>query len=51
MTGWAEAPGVKMPLSRVTVGQYQDLGYTVDYAAADALSAPGHLPHGDDLPP
>lgn len=46
MTGWAEAAGVPMPLSRVTVGQFQDLGYTVDYAAADPYSLPGGTPGG-----
>lgn len=35
MTGFAEAPGVPMPISRMTVGALEDLGYTVDYAAAD----------------
>jgi hypothetical protein len=40
MTGRAEAAGVAMPLSRITVGSLQDLGYTVDYARADAYSPP-----------
>ena len=35
MTGFAEAPGVDVPLSAITVGQFQDLGYQVDYNAAD----------------
>ena len=35
MTSVAEAPGVPMPLSRMTIGSLQDLGYTVDYTAAD----------------
>lgn len=35
MTGIAEKGGVKMPISRLTVGSLEDLGYTVDYAAAD----------------
>ncbi len=35
MTGYAEAPGVAMPISRMTVGTLEDMGYTVDYAAAD----------------
>jgi len=43
MTGWAEAPGVAMPLSTVTIGSLQDLGYTVNYGAADPYSLPGHL--------
>lgn len=40
MTGYAESAGVAMPLSRITVGGLQDLGYTVNYAAADAYSPP-----------
>jgi hypothetical protein len=40
MTGYAEAPGVAMPLSRITVGALQDLGYTVNYAAADPYTRP-----------
>ncbi|MEX0670337.1 MAG: Calx-beta domain-containing protein [Pirellulales bacterium] len=35
MTGYAERPGVAMPISRMTVGSLEDLGYTVNYAAAD----------------
>jgi hypothetical protein len=34
MTGWA-GPGTNLPLSRVTIGSLADLGYTVNYAAAD----------------
>ena len=41
MTGFAEAGGIPMPISRMTVGSLQDLGYTVNYAAADAYSLPG----------
>jgi hypothetical protein len=37
MTGWA-GPGSNLPLSRVTVGSLADLGYTVNYAAADAYT-------------
>lgn len=40
MTGWAEKPGTPMPISRITVGQFQDLGYTVDYSKADAYTKP-----------
>jgi|GEM_PF-1326182 len=40
MTGYSEAPGVPMPLSRLTVAAMQDMGYTVNYAAADAFSRP-----------
>jgi hypothetical protein len=40
MTGYAEFPGVPMPLSRITVGSLADMNYIVNYAAADAYSAP-----------
>ena len=35
-----------MPISRMTVGSLQDLGYTVNYAAADAYTLPGGAPSG-----
>jgi len=41
MTGFIEAAGVPMPISRMTVGSLQDMGYTVNYAAADPYSLPG----------
>ena len=47
MTGFSEPLGVFQPLSRVTIGSMEDLGYAVDYTAADAytlglaLLAPG----------
>ncbi|SEP23731.1 Leishmanolysin [Rhodospirillales bacterium URHD0017] len=45
MTGFSEtAP--PMPLSIVTIGGLQDLGYTVDYSRADAYGLPGHLTAG-----
>jgi hypothetical protein len=37
MTGWA-GPGTNLPLSRITVGSLADIGYTVNYAAADAYT-------------
>lgn len=40
MTDYVEAAGTKMPISRITVGQFQDLGYTVNYAKADAYTKP-----------
>jgi hypothetical protein len=40
MTGYAERPGVKMPISRITVGALEDLGYTVSYGAADSYTKP-----------
>lgn len=38
MTGYADQ-GL-LPLSRITIGSLQDLGYAVNYAAADAYSGP-----------
>ena len=43
MTGYSEAAGVAMPLSAITVGAMQDMGYTVNYAAADPYTAPAGL--------
>jgi hypothetical protein len=41
MTGFIS--GTPDPFSIPTVGAMQDLGYTVNYAAADPYSLPGHL--------
>lgn len=41
MTGFAEMPGIDQPLSELTIGSMQDLGYTVDFGAADPYSLPG----------
>jgi len=38
MTGYAESAGVAMPLSVITVGAMQDMGYTVSAAAADPFT-------------
>jgi subtilisin family serine protease len=40
MTGFAEPAGTRMPISRITVGAMQDLGYQVNYARADAYVRP-----------
>lgn len=40
MTGYAEAAGVAMPLSRITAASLADMGYQVNLAAADAYSKP-----------
>ncbi|MCA9217392.1 MAG: hypothetical protein KDB27_30195, partial [Planctomycetales bacterium] len=40
MTGFVEGAGVAMPLSRMTVGSLDDIGYGVNYAAADSYSVP-----------
>ena len=37
MTGWA-GPGTNLPLSRITIGSLADMGYTVNYAAADSFT-------------
>ncbi len=39
MTGYLNG-GVKNPLSRISVGSLQDMGYAVNYAAADAYTVP-----------
>jgi subtilase family serine protease len=44
MTGYIS--GASNPLSIMTVGSLQDMGYRVNYAAADAYSIPGHLEAG-----
>lgn len=36
MTGYIEASGIQMPLSKLTIAVLQDLGYTVDYSQADS---------------
>lgn len=38
MTGFIESPGVPMPLSRMTIASMRDLGYVVNYDAADAFA-------------
>jgi hypothetical protein len=38
MTGWV-GPGSNMPISRVTVGSLADLGYSVNFAAANTVSS------------
>lgn len=40
MTGFVESAGVTMPLSRMTVGSLDDMGYQVSYAAADNYAVP-----------
>jgi len=37
MTGWSSS-NLPMPLSRLTIAAMQDLGYTVNYSAADSFS-------------
>ena len=41
MTGFLS--GLKNPLSKVTVGSLQDLGYSVNYASADSFALPSSL--------
>lgn len=42
MTGFIELEGTPMPLSAITVGQFQDLGYEVNYNAADEWNPATH---------
>ncbi len=35
MTGYAEPAGTPMPISQLTIGSLQDIGYAVNYDAAD----------------
>ncbi len=42
MTGWA-GPGTNLPLSVVTVASLADLGYSVNYAAADPFTPTASL--------
>ncbi|MDB5324758.1 MAG: Parallel beta-helix repeat protein [Phycisphaerales bacterium] len=43
MTGFIEPAGTLMPLSAITVGQFQDLGYEVNYNAADEWNPATHV--------
>lgn len=47
MTGFLNG-GVPNPLSRISVGSLQDMGYAVNYAAADAYRVPGAAAQGLD---
>ena len=49
MTGWAESDTGVEPLSRVSVGILQDLGFVVDYSKADPFfhESSGHLNSGE----
>lgn len=38
MTGWVSPAGTKSPLSRLTIGSLEDLGYAVDYSKAEPYS-------------
>ena len=40
MTGWSETFNFNMPLSRITVGLLDDLGYDICYNAADIYRNP-----------
>jgi subtilisin family serine protease len=44
MTGFAEPAGTPMPISRITLGALQDLGYRVNYAKADSYAKPAMQP-------
>ena len=51
MTSIAENTGTAMPISRITVGQFADLGYVVNYAAADAYTKPALQATPSPTPP
>lgn len=53
MTGFVSALGATNPLSRVSIASMADLGYLVDYAAADAftITAPAGIRAPDDATP
>jgi hypothetical protein len=38
LTGFAEAAGVAMPLSILTIASLRDIGYSVDYTQAEAYN-------------
>ena len=42
MTGFVQGPGVKMPLSEMTVLAMADLGYQVDPSNADPYTVPNN---------
>jgi hypothetical protein len=43
MTGYV---GTDMPLSRLTIGAFEDMGYAVDYGAADSVGSDGIVSMG-----
>lgn len=49
MTGWIEAAGTLMPLSRTTAGSLADMGYTIDASKTDAYSLPACAPNCTNL--
>ena len=49
MTGFAEASGTTMPISRLTIASLEDIGYDVDYSLAGTYSIPGCSPSCPNL--
>lgn len=43
MTGYIEAAGIAMPLSKMSIGSLADLGYVVNFLPFDAYDVPGAL--------
>ena len=37
MTGWSDSGNSNLPLSRISIGFLEDIGYSVDYSKADAF--------------
>ena len=47
MTGFIEQAGTTMPISAMTIGSLQDMGYTVDYNQAQPYALPNGAPLDD----
>jgi hypothetical protein len=49
MTGFAERVGIAQPVSRVTIAQWADMGYTVNMAAAEPFTLALGALHAEDV--
>jgi hypothetical protein len=47
MTGFAEPVGIAQPLSRVSIAQWEDMGFVVNMAAAQPFTLSGPAVHAD----
>ena len=43
MSGWANSGSTPLPLSRITIGFLDDIGYSVDYSKTDSYTPPSSL--------
>ncbi|MCA9722989.1 MAG: hypothetical protein KC489_11415, partial [Gemmatimonadetes bacterium] len=53
MTGFVEAAGVFMPITRLTIGSLADMGWTVDLTKADPFTPSAQAraaPEGERIP-